>query len=30
MIKKAESKLKDEIRTLEIKNWLNYIKNEKK
>ena len=30
MIKKAESKLKVEIRTLEIKNWLNYIKNEKK
>ena len=26
IIKKAEVKLKDDIRTLELKNWLNYIK----
>ena len=26
-IKKAESKLSDDIRTLELKNWLNYLKN---
>jgi GMP synthase (glutamine-hydrolysing) len=27
LIKKAESKLSDDIRTLELKNWLNYLKN---
>ena len=27
LIKKAKSKLSDDIRTLELKNWLNYLKN---
>ena len=28
LITKAENELKDDIRTLELKNWLNYIKND--
>ena len=28
VIEKAETELKDDIRTLELKNWLNHIKND--
>jgi hypothetical protein len=28
VIEKAETDLKDDIRTLELKNWLNHIKND--